>query len=284
MDKRVCVCGAGTMGSGIAQIFAQKRFAVKIFDIQKSNLDKSKDIIEKNLQHLLKKEKITQEEKKEISSRINFVDDISSCTDPLIIEAIYENKEAKVSLLQQLAKENREDVILASNTSSISISEIQKEIPFPQRVVGMHFFNPAYIMPLVEIVRGHDTSGQTIENAGIICREIDKHPIVCKDSPGFIVNRVARPYYLESLRLLENKIATVEEIDEILRATGFKMGPFRLMDFIGMDINLTTTKSVFTRLGRPNRLAPSFIQEKLVEEGRLGKKSGKGFYNYEPSN
>lgn len=271
------------MGSGIAQIFAQKGWSVKIFDIQKANLDKAKNTIEKNLQYLLGKGKINQQQKSDISSRINFEDDVKRCTDPLIIEAIYENQEAKINLLRQLAEVNDEKVILASNTSSISISQIQKEISYPQRVVGMHFFNPAYIMPLVEIVRGENTSDETIETAKSVCKKIDKHPIVCKDSPGFIVNRVARPYYLEAMRLLENKAATVAEIDEILEATGFKMGPFRLMDFIGMDINLATTKSVYNQLGRPERLEPTITQIKLVEEGNLGKKTGKGFYNYGPT-
>lgn len=283
MESQVCVCGAGTMGSGIAQIFAQKGWSVKIFDIQKANLDKAKNTIEKNLQYLLGKGKINQQQKSDISSRINFEDDVKRCTDPLIIEAIYENQEAKINLLRQLAEVNDEKVILASNTSSISISQIQKEISYPQRVVGMHFFNPAYIMPLVEIVRGENTSDETIESAKSVCKKIDKHPIVCKDSPGFIVNRVARPYYLEAMRLLENKAATVAEIDEILEATGFKMGPFRLMDFIGMDINLATTKSVYNQLGRPERLEPAITQIKLVEEGNLGKKTGKGFYNYGPT-
>lgn len=268
------------MGSGIAQVFAQNGFLVKLFDIQSATLEKAKDQIEKNLQYLLDKGKITAQEQSAINGRIEYIQDIKSCTAFLIIEAIYENKSAKTALLQKLAEVNNEEVILATNTSSISVTEIQEEIPFPGRVAGMHFFNPAYIMPLVEIIRGEHTLPEIIDEVKEICQKIGKQFIVCNDSPGFIVNRVARPYYLESLRLLEKGVATFEEIDGILEATGFRMGPFKLMDLIGMDINLATSRSVYELLGKPDRLKPSSIQIEKAEKGELGKKTGKGFYDY----
>lgn len=281
MDTPVCVCGAGTMGSGIAQVFAIHGFPVKVFDIDPKTLDHARGEISNNLNYLVNKNKISPDQKTEIFSNIEFINDLDQCTGFIIIEAIVENKQAKINLFNQLAKFNNEEVIFATNTSSISISEIQREIPFPRRVAGLHFFNPAYIMPLVEIIRGEQTDDEIVRELKEVVQKIQKQSIICKDAPGFIVNRIARPYYLESLRLLENGVATFEEIDCILEATGFKMGPFRLMDLIGMDINLATSESVYEALGRPNRLAPSSIQKEKVSAGELGKKSGKGFYVYD---
>lgn len=269
------------MGSGIAQVFATNGFPVKLFDIERNTLDHASSTISKNLSYLVSKEKIDEQQKSAIYSKIDFTTELSECTAFIIIEAIVEKKEAKIRLFNQLAEFNNEEVIFASNTSSISISEIQKEVPFPQRVAGMHFFNPAYIMPLVEIIRGEQTDESVLQELKEIAQQIRKQSIVCKDSPGFIVNRVARPYYLESLRLLENGVATLEKIDQVLEATGFKMGPFRLMDLIGMDINLATSESVYEALGKPSRLEPSQIQREKVAAGELGKKTGKGFYDYE---
>ena len=280
MDIQVCVCGAGTMGSGIAQVFATRGFPVKLFDIDNGKLETARNSIEKNLQYLIDKGKIDTEKKTSILSSIQFISDIQQCTAFLIIEAIVENKDAKIQLFNKLAQYNNEEVIFATNTSSISISEMQREIPFPQRVVGMHFFNPPYIMPLVEIVRGEQTGTGFLNAVKDVVQKLEKKLIVCRGSTGFIVNRVARPYYLESLKLLENGVATFDEIDRIMEATGFKMGPFRLMDLIGMDINLATSESVYEALGKPERLKPSGIQKEKVTTGELGKKTGKGFYEY----
>ncbi len=281
MDTPICVCGAGTMGSGIAQVFATSGFPVKLFDIDQNTLDHARSTIEKNLNYLVSKGKIDKQQKSSIYSKIDFISGLDQCTAFIIIEAIVENKRAKIDLFNNLAAFNNEEVIFASNTSSISISEIQKEVPYPQRVAGMHFFNPAYIMPLVEIIRGEQTDDAILQELKEIVQQIGKRSIICKDAPGFIVNRVARPYYLEPLRLLENGVATFEEIDIVLEATGFRMGPFRLMDLIGMDINLATSESVYEALGKPSRLEPSRIQREKTVAGELGKKTGKGFYDYE---
>ena len=280
MDIQICVCGAGTMGSGIAQVFATNGFPVMLYDINIQTLKTAEKLIGKNLQYLVDKGKMDLRKKASILAHIEFVSDIQSCTAFLIIEAIVEDKQAKIDLFNQLATFNNEEVIFASNTSSISISEMQQEISFPQRVAGMHFFNPAYIMPLVELIKGAQTSTEIISTLKDITQKIGKQPIICKDAPGFVVNRIARPYYLESLKLLEDGVATFEQIDEILEATGFKMGPFRLMDLIGMDINLATSESVYEALGRPKRLKPSRVQKDKVAAGHLGKKTGKGFYDY----
>jgi 3-hydroxybutyryl-CoA dehydrogenase len=276
----ICICGAGTMGSGIAQVAAQSGFATILFDVNETVLDKSKDTIQKNLQYLVDKNKIATKEKEEIFSRIKFTNDIKDCTTFVIIEAIIEKEEAKISLFNELAKYNNEEVIFATNTSSLSVSSMQEKIAFPQRVVGMHFFNPAYIMKLVEVVKGDQTSDEIIKAVVTICKTMKKKPVICKNSPGFIVNRVARPYYLESLKIVENGIASFEEVDAILEATGFKMGPFKLMDLIGMDINLAVTESVYNAFQKAPRFLPSSIQIEKIKDNELGKKTGKGFYKY----
>lgn len=268
------------MGSGIAQVFAQNGFDVKLFDVNEEALEKAKSLIENNLDYLVKKGKLNAGQKAGILSKILFTQRIEDCTAFIIIEAIAEIKESKIKLFQKLAEFNNEEFIFASNTSSLSISALQSEIPFPERVAGMHFFNPPYIMPLVEIVKGKDTRDEIINELKSVCKKLNKKSIVCYDSPGFIVNRVARPYYLESLRLLENDAASISDIDAVLEASGFKMGPFRLMDMIGIDINLATSQSVFESLGKPSRLKPSVIQEERVKKGQLGKKTGRGFYQY----
>lgn len=281
MSISICVCGAGTMGSGIAQVAAQNGFATILFDVNEIVLEKSKNIIEKNLQYLVDKNKIGKKEKEEIFSRIKFTKDIKDCTAFVIIEAIIEKEDAKISLFNELAEYNNEEVIFATNTSSLSVSSMQEKIIFPQRVVGMHFFNPAYIMKLVEVVKGRHTNDEVVKAVAQICKEMKKNPVICKDSPGFIVNRIARPYYLESLKIVEEGIASFEEVDHILEASGFKMGPFRLMDLIGMDINLAVTESVYNSFQKAIRFSPSSMQIEKVKNNDLGKKTGKGFYKYD---
>lgn len=280
MDIQVAVCGAGTMGSGIAQVFAQNAFPVILFDLDSGALSRAAEAIEKNLDYLLKKNKISSREKTEIINRIQFTSDLGDCVAFLIVEAIVEDLSAKVDLLKQLALVNNEEVIFASNTSSLSITKLQEQVDFPERIAGMHFFNPAYIMPLVEIVEGSHTCSEVVRELQEICAAIGKQPVVCKDAPGFIVNRVARPYYLQSLRLAQEGVAGFEEIDSILESVGFRMGPFRLMDLIGIDINLKTSETVYEALGRPARLRPSVLQQQKVGSGMLGRKSGEGFYKY----
>ncbi len=280
MTITICICGAGTMGSGIAQVVAQGRFNTILFDTNETVLQNAKNIIQKNLTYLIDKEKISAEEKTEIYNRIQFITDIKDCFGPIIIEAIVEKEEAKVALFNELAQYNNEETIFASNTSSLSISSLQKKIIFPQRVVGMHFFNPAYVMKLVEVVKGDETNDEIANTIYNICKDLGKTPVMCKDSPGFIVNRVARHYYLEALKIVQDGIASYEDVDTILEASGFKMGPFRLMDLIGMDINLAVSQSMYKAFDNEERFKPSVLQEEKVKAGELGKKTGKGFYRY----
>lgn len=281
MTITICVCGAGTMGSGIAQVAAQSGFDTILYDVNEKILENAKLIIQKNLQYLVDKNKITAKEKEDIFSRIQFTNDIKDCSAFVIIEAIIEKEEAKVSLFNNLAQYNNEEVIFATNTSSLSVSSIQEKIIFPERVVGMHFFNPAYMMKLVEVVKGDKTNDEVAKSIVDICQQMGKIPVMCKDSPGFIVNRVARHYYLESLKMVEEGAASFEQVDKILEATGFKMGPFKLMDLIGIDINLAVTESMYHAFDKATRFEPSSIQVEKVKKNELGKKTGKGFYIYQ---
>ena len=269
------------MGSGIAQVAAQSGFATILFDVDETVLENAKKFIQKNLEYLVDKNKISTKEKQEIFSRIKFTNNIKDCTAFVIIEAIIEKEEAKISLFNDLANYNNEEVIFATNTSSLSVSQMQEKIAFPQRVIGMHFFNPAYIMKLVEVVKGKQTNNEVVNAVINICRQMGKNPVLCKDSPGFIVNRVARHYYLESLKIVEEGIASFEEVDEILEVTGFKMGPFKLMDLIGMDINLAVTETMYRSFNNAPGFAPISLQIEKVKQNLLGKKTGEGFYNYQ---
>ncbi len=284
MTITICICGAGTMGSGIAQVAAQSGFNTILFDLDRAVLENAKKSIQKNLEFLVNREKISTEEKTEIFQHIQFTNDIKDCFSQVIIEAIVEKADAKISLFNELAKYNNEETIFATNTSSLSVSAIQKEIIFPQRVVGMHFFNPAYIMKLVEVVKGEQTNDEIANTIYNICKEMGKTPVMCKDSPGFIVNRIARHYYLESLKIVEDGIASYEDVDKILEASGFKMGPFKLMDLIGMDVNLAVSQSMYDAFDKAERFIPSALQEEKVKKGELGKKTGKGFYDYKNTN
>ena len=280
MINTICVIGAGTMGSGIAQTAAQNGFYTLLFDINTDVLEKAKSAIQKSLQFLLDKEKISAAEKENIFRRIKFITDTNDCIADIIIEAIVEKVEAKVDIFNQLAELNHSEVIFASNTSSLSISEIQARVQNPQRVVGMHFFNPAQVMKLVEVVKGDQTTDSVAQTVYDLCLQLKKTPVMCKDAPGFIVNRVARHYYLEAMKLVENGVATFEDVDDIMEATGFKMGPFKLMDLIGMDVNLAVSQSLYDACNKIERFKPSPLQIDKVSKGELGKKTGKGFYNY----
>ena len=276
----ICVCGAGTMGSGIAQVAAMAGFNTIQFDVNRDMLAKSKAGIDKNLQWLLEKGKINDDQQKQCLQRITFSDQLSDCVADLIIEAIIEKKEAKTALFDQLAQINSAQIIFATNTSSIAITEIADSMLYPQNVIGMHFFNPAPVMKLVEVINTKQTDPSITEAIVQVALSMGKTPVICTDSPGFIVNRVARHYYLEAMKLVEQSLATIETVDAVMEATGFKMGPFKLMDLIGMDINYGVSKIVWEALGKPERLTPSIIQQQKVEAGELGRKTGKGFYHY----
>jgi 3-hydroxybutyryl-CoA dehydrogenase len=280
MIETICVIGAGTMGSGIAQTAAQSGFYTLLFDINKEMLEKAKSSIKKNLQYLFDKQKISAAEKGNIYNRIAFINDTNDCIADVFIEAIVEKLEAKVAIFNQLAEVNHREVIFATNTSSLSVSDIQAKIIAPQRVVGMHFFNPAPVMKLVEVVKGNQTNEAVAQTIYELCKQLNKTPVLCKDAPGFIVNRVARHYYLEAMKLVEQGIASIETVDEIMESSGFKMGPFKLMDLIGMDINLAVSQSVYEAFNKEERFAPSPLQMQKVAKGELGKKTGKGFYTY----
>lgn len=280
MIKKICVAGAGTMGSGIALCAAQNNFDVVLFDTQEKGLENAKTSINKNLDFLLAKEKITVEQKVAIFNHILFTTNLNDCVGDLVVEAIIENLEIKETLYKNLAEINTAETIFASNTSSLSISAIQKNIVHPARICGMHFFNPAHVMKLVEVVAGEQTSEGTIKQIFDLCLQLKKQPVICKDAPGFIVNRVARHYYLEAMHLASEKKISFEDIDLLMENAGFKMGPFKLMDLIGMDINLAVSQSIYHAFNDNPRFKPSPMQEQKVAEGNLGKKTGKGFYDY----
>jgi 3-hydroxybutyryl-CoA dehydrogenase len=280
MVKKICVAGAGTMGSGIALSAAQNNFDVVLFDTNDKGIENAKSSINKNLDFLLNKEKITSSEKENIYNRILFTTNINDCVVDVVIEAIIENLEIKETLYKNIAAINSSQTILASNTSSLSISAIQKNIEHPQRVCGMHFFNPAHVMKLVEVVAGEQTDDATIQTIYNLCIQLKKQPVICKDAPGFIVNRVARHFYLEAMHLASTTNTTFEEIDTLMENAGFKMGPFKLMDLIGMDINYAVSQSVYHAFNDNPRFKPSPMQAQKVAEGNLGKKTGKGFYDY----
>jgi 3-hydroxybutyryl-CoA dehydrogenase len=278
--KTICVCGAGTMGSGIAQVAAQSGYSTIQFDVNEAMLEKSKVNITTALEKLVVKNKLSAEEKNAVFSRLSFTHIIEDCQADIIIEAIIENKDAKIELFNRLASINNAETIFATNTSSISVEEISVSTSVASRVAGMHFFNPAPLMKLVEIVATNYTNTQVIETLTALAKQMGKIPVVCKDAPGFIVNRVARPYYLEALLLIERGLTDIETIDAVMEAMGFKMGPFKLMDMIGIDVNYSVSNIVWEALGKPERLKPSSIQKEKVDRGELGRKARKGFYIY----
>jgi 3-hydroxybutyryl-CoA dehydrogenase len=280
MIKTICVAGAGTMGSGIALAAALANYQVILFDSNEKVLANAGQLIGSNLATLVAKQKLREEEKEQVIGRIRYTADVTDCVADLVIEAIIEKMEAKVGLFTSLAAINGPETILASNTSSLSINTLQQQVPHPERVAGLHFFNPAQIMKLVEVVKGKETAPEVISILTELCTRMKKTPVLCIDAPGFIVNRVARHYYLEAMRMVEQGIADIESVDAIMEASGFKMGPFKLMDLIGMDINLAVSQSLYDAFDHPARFKPSELQIQKVKSGDLGKKTGKGFYVY----
>jgi 3-hydroxybutyryl-CoA dehydrogenase len=278
--KKIAVVGAGTMGQGIAQVCAAAGYAVLLYDVQPEVADNAIAAIGKSLQLLQEKGKITPQEREATAARIQATHDFSLLTADLIIEAVIEKAEVKQKLFSELEKFNAPDCILTSNTSSIPITQIAAALKRPDRFAGFHFFNPAPVMKLVEIIKGVNTSDPVIHTLQEVSKRLGKQAVVARDSPGFIVNRVARHYYVESLRILEENVADIKTIDALLRATGFRMGPFELMDLIGVDVNFSVTSSMYHAFHGEPRFRPSRIQQQKVDAGHHGRKTGRGFYSY----
>ena len=280
MEKAVCICGAGTMGRGIALTVAGSGVATVLYDLNDDMMSKAKRSIESELQQAAEKKRISETEKETIFQRIKFTISLSDCLAPFIIEAIAENIQDKAALFKNLATVNSTETVFATNTSSLSVQEIAEQTPFPDRVIGLHFFNPANRMKLVEIIRTKYVTEQLVKRATDFARQLGKTPVVCQDAPGFIVNHVARPFYLEALRLVEEGVAEMNQVDQLMESAGFKMGPFHLMDLIGNDINYTVSRSLYEALEKPARLKPSILQEEKINQGLLGIKTGSGFFQY----
>ena len=281
-DTAIGIIGAGTMGAGIAQIASSNGHEVFLYDAYAEQLPKAKAGLEKILNRQVEKGRMSQEKVDGILSRIHFVDDITKfgkCG--FVIEAIVENIDIKKDAFQRLEGIVSKDCVLASNTSSLSIASISSALKKPERFLGVHFFNPAPLMKLVEIIPSVATDTELAQSTKEFISDWGKITVMAKDTPGFIVNRVARPFYSEALRILEEGVADVPTIDWAMKELGgFRMGPFELMDLIGHDVNYEVTSSVFKEFYYDPRFKPSFTQKRLVEAGRLGRKSGKGFYNY----
>jgi 3-hydroxybutyryl-CoA dehydrogenase len=279
----VGIIGSGTMGSGIAQVAATSGCKVKLYDTNQAALDKAKSALEKILNRLIEKGRIDEAEKKRIQNNIQYVDSLKNLSDAnLTIEAIIENIDIKKKVFSELESYVSGDCIIASNTSSLSIASIAASLKNPKRCVGIHFFNPAPLMKLVEVIPAIQTSYETLEKAIDTIASWKKTVAVAKDTPGFIVNRVARPFYGEALRIYEEGLADFATIDHSLKTLGgFRMGPFELMDFIGNDVNYTVTETVFTAFYFDPRYKPAFTQKRFAEAGYLGRKSGIGYYEYD---
>jgi len=283
-SMNVAVIGAGTMGSGIAQVAAQAGHKVVLFDTRREAVDKALVGLRKTLDKLVEKGKLTAEQAEGIHSRITPASDLKDLAGSgLVIEAIIEDLGIKKKLFAELEGILAADAVLATNTSSLSVTAIAGGLMHPERMVGLHFFNPAPLLPLVEVVPGLATDEAIAPRMTALMQAWGKTPVVCKDTPGFIVNRVARPFYGEAIRIYEEGIADMPTIDAAMKSVGFKMGPFELMDLIGNDINFTVTKTVWEAFFYDPRYKPSFTQQRQVESGRLGRKSGRGYYQYDTS-
>jgi 3-hydroxybutyryl-CoA dehydrogenase len=280
--SRLGVIGAGTMGRGIAQVAALGGYATVLYDVAPELADTGAAALREALAKGASRGRWSEEEAEEASNRVETaadMDEMGGCE--LLIEAAPEKLDLKRNLFVKLAETLGPEPVLATNTSSLRVSEIAEGVPTPERVVGMHFFNPPALMKLVEVVAAERSSERALASATEVAERMGRSPIRAKDSPGFVANRLARPFSLESLRMLGDGIAEAATIDRIVRlGGGFRMGPFELLDLIGLDVNLEIARSFFQQGGEPERWRPSPIQEQLVAEGRLGRKSGHGYHDY----
>ncbi len=280
--NKIGIIGSGTMGIGIAQVAATSGCEVFLYDANSAQTKKSLEGLQKILTRLVEKNKINFEESEHIYNRIKFCTELKDFKDcDLVIEAIIENKEIKTKVFQNLEAIVSENCVISSNTSSISITSLSSELKNPERFIGIHFFNPAPLMPLVEVIPGLLTNKKLAPEITALMESWGKTPVIAKDVPGFIVNRIARPFYGEALRIAEENIATPEQIDDAMRTLGnFKMGPFELMDLIGIDINFSVTKTVYADYFFDPKYKPSLLQQRMSEAKLLGRKTEKGFYDY----
>jgi 3-hydroxybutyryl-CoA dehydrogenase len=279
---KVGIIGAGTMGIGIAQVAATNGCKVWVYDANAKQVETATVGLEKTLTKLVDKQKISAEKMVEILSNISIATELKDFKDcELIIEAIIENKEIKTKVFTELEKHVSESCVIGSNTSSISITSLGAELQKPERFIGIHFFNPAPLMPLVEVIPSLLTEKSLPEKIYNLMKDWGKIPVIAKDIPGFIVNRIARPYYGEGLRIVEENIATIEQVDEAMKTIGnFKMGPFELMDLIGVDVNFSVTTTVYKDYFYDPKYKPSLLQQRMSEAKLHGRKTGKGFYDY----
>ena len=279
--KKVVVVGAGTMGQGIAQVSAMAGYSVLLYDLKQDALNNAISKIASNLDKGIARGKVTEEQKSSALHLIKITLNENELIGDIIIEAILERLDVKQNLFTRLEELNGESTILASNTSSIPITRIAASLKHPERFVGMHFFNPAHIMKLVEVISGVATKESVAQTVYELAIKLGKQPVMAQDAPGFIVNRVARHFYVEGLKVLEENVASFESIDRLVESSGFKMGPFRLMDLIGVDSNFLVTKSMYEAFHYDSKFRPSRIQEQKVDAGHNGRKSSKGFYSYD---
>lgn len=280
--NKIGIIGSGTMGIGIAQVAATSGCEVFLYDQNSAQTEKSLASLKKVLNRLVEKEKISSQKSEYIFNKIKPCTELSDFKDcNLMIEAIIEKKEIKTKVFQQLEQIVSDDCIISSNTSSISITSLSSELKNPKRFIGIHFFNPAPLMPLVEVIPGLLTEKTLAYEITALMESWGKTPVIAKDVPGFIVNRIARPFYGEALRIAEENIATPEQIDDAMRTLGnFKMGPFELMDLIGIDVNFSVTKTVYADYFYDPKYKPSLLQQRMSEAKLHGRKTEKGFYDY----
>lgn len=281
--QHVTVLGSGTMGAGIAQVSAVSGYDVMLYDIDEAALARAQVSIFDSIDKGVARGKTAPDVAEAAKERLQFTIDLgtAAANADLIIEAVPEIMSLKKELLTQLDALAPESAILASNTSSLSISALAAVTNRPDRVIGLHFFNPAHIMKLVEVITADDTSPNTVAACEAYCQQLAKTTVRCSDTPAFIVNRVARPFYLEALRLLGENAASSAEIDKLMKSAGFRMGPFELIDLVGCDVNFAVTESVYNAFFQDPKYRPHVIQKRMVESGKLGRKSGQGFYKYD---
>ncbi len=284
MSKTIAVLGAGTMGNGIAHVFAMHGYTVHLADLSARQLQKAMSVISHNLDRMVRKERITSDDKVRALVNIHTFEKVAPAVEHayLVIEAITENEQLKTNIFKDLNQMAPERAILASNTSSISITRLAREVTFPERVIGMHFMNPVPVMKLVEVIRGYQTSDEVADQVLDLCADIEKIAVEVNDYPGFISNRILMPMINEAIYALFEGVSTVDAIDDIMKlGMAHPMGPLELADFIGLDVCLSILDVLYEGFGNP-KYAPCPLLVNMVTAGKNGRKSGEGFYTYPP--